>query len=82
MTAATSTSWISKKADRCGGAACVRDVRITVWGLVEWRRLGLADSEIMRAVNGLTQGDLDVAMRYADANLDEINTAIRLNDEA
>ena len=61
---------------------CPRHSDHRVGGLVEWRRLGLTDSEIMRAVNGLTQDDLDEAMRYAEANLDEINAAIRLNDEA
>ena len=29
---AVTASWISKKPDRCGGDACVRDTRITVWG--------------------------------------------------
>ena len=82
MATATSTSWISKKPDRCGGDACVRDVRITVWGLVEWRRLGLSDEEILHSVNGLTQDDFDEAMRYADENREEIDAAIQLNDEA
>ena len=24
-------SWITKKANRCGGEACIRETRITVW---------------------------------------------------
>ena len=57
MTAA----YISKKPDRCGGDACLRDTRITVWGLVAYRRQGLSDVEIMRAVQRLTPGDLEAA---------------------
>jgi uncharacterized protein (DUF433 family) len=74
-------SWISKKADRCGGDACVRDTRITVWGLVAYRRLGMSDAEIMRAVQGLTPVDLEAAWEYAAAHLDEIDEAIRVNEE-
>jgi len=29
----------SKKPDRCGGDACIRDHRIPVWALVNYRRL-------------------------------------------
>ena len=54
-------SWISNKPDRCGGDACVRDSRITVWGLVAYRRLGMSDGEIMKAVQGLTPADLKAA---------------------
>jgi hypothetical protein len=45
-------SWISKKPDRCGGDAFVRDTRIIVWGLVAYRRLGMSDAEIMLASGG------------------------------
>ena len=77
----TATSWISKKPDRCGGEACIRDTRITVWGLVEYHDLGLSDAEILRAVQGLTDADLEAAWKYAAANADEIDRAIRENDE-
>ena len=43
----TAASWISKKVGRCGGDACIRDTRITVWGLVSQRRLGMSDKEIL-----------------------------------
>ena len=75
------TSWISKKADRCGGDACVRDTRITVWGLVAYRRLGMSDAEIVRAVQGLTPADLDAAWEYAAAHAAEIDEAIAVNEE-
>jgi len=76
---ATTTSWVSKKADRCGGDACIRDTRITVWGLVEWRRRGLTDAQIRESIQGLTQPDLDTAWDYYASHTDEIDEAIRLN---
>jgi uncharacterized protein (DUF433 family) len=77
---ATTASWISKKPDRCGGEACVRDTRITVWGLAAYRRLGLSDDEIRQAVQGLTPADLEAAWEYAAANAEEIDRAIRENE--
>jgi uncharacterized protein (DUF433 family) len=77
----TTASWVSKKPDRCGGDACVRDTRITVWGLVDYRRLGMSDAEILRAVQGLTPADLGAAWEYAAANAEEIDRAIRENEE-
>ena len=70
-------SWISKRPDRCGGDACVRDSRITVWGLVAYRRLGLSDAEILAAVQGMTAADLESAWEYATANPADIEDAIR-----
>src|SRR5271169_3446258 len=72
-TMSTATSWITKKPGRCGGRACVRDSRITVWGLVAYRRLGAPDEQILAAVQGLTPGDLDAAWDYERANKDEID---------
>ena len=74
-------SWISKKPDRCGGDACLRDTRITVWGLVAYRRLGMSDGEILHAVQGLTPTDLEAAWEYAAAHAEEIDEAIRVNEE-
>ncbi len=70
-------SWISKKPDRCGGDACVRDTRITVWGLAAYRRLGMSDPEILGAIQGLIPADLEAAWEYAAANAEEIDRAIR-----
>jgi len=74
-------SWISKQPDRCGGEACVRNTRITVWGLVAYRRLGLSDADILKAVQGLAPADLEAAWEYAAANAEEIDRAIRANEE-
>jgi uncharacterized protein (DUF433 family) len=59
----------------------MRDMRITVWGLVAYRRLGMSDAEIMAAVQGLTPVDLEAAWEYAAAHPDEVDEAIRANEE-
>jgi uncharacterized protein (DUF433 family) len=79
---ASQLSWISKKPNRCGGDACVRDTRITVRGLVAYKRLGLSDAEIIQAVPGLTAADLEAVWGYAAINELEIEQAIRANEEA
>jgi uncharacterized protein (DUF433 family) len=72
----TAASWISKKPDRCGGDACVRDTRITVWGLVEARRLGASDAELLETFPGLTPADLEAAREYQRLNGLEIERNI------
>lgn len=79
---AKTSSWVSKKAERCGGDACVRDTRITIWGLVEWRRLGRSDAEILQSIQGLTPADLEAAWEYAASHPQEVEQAIRENADA
>ena len=73
---------IQKRSDVCGGDACVRNTRVTVWGLVAWRRLGLSDRELLDRVPVLTQSDLEAAWEYTTAHADEIELALRQNEEA
>jgi uncharacterized protein (DUF433 family) len=77
---ATAT-WISKKPDRCGGDACVRETRIPVWVLVGYRRLGSSDADILQAYPSLTAADLEAAWEYAVANPAEIDSDILENEE-
>jgi uncharacterized protein (DUF433 family) len=77
---ATATSWISKQPGRCGGDACVRDTRITIWGLEAMRRRELPDDQILAAVPGLTKADLEAAWDYVSINQDEIDLAICGNE--
>ncbi len=74
-------SWISKKPDRCGGDACIRDSRIPVWGLVRDRQLGATDEAILHSYPTLTPADLEAAFAYAASHPEEIETAIRENEE-
>jgi uncharacterized protein (DUF433 family) len=75
------TNLISKKPDRCGGEACIRDLRIPVWAVINYQRLGAADAEILQAYPSLRSSDLAAAYDYADAHPDEIEAAIRRNEE-
>jgi uncharacterized protein (DUF433 family) len=77
----TTASWISQKPDRCGGDACVRETRIPVWVLVNYRRLGASDEDVLRAYPSLSGPDLEAAFGYAAANQEEIDRAIRENEE-
>jgi uncharacterized protein (DUF433 family) len=52
------TSWIEKNPDVCGGDACIRDTRHTVYGLVEWKNLGLTDERILEHHPDLSLADL------------------------
>lgn len=75
----TLTSWVQKRPQVCGGDACLRDTRYTVWGLVEWRRLGLDDPEILRRHPDLSPEDLEAAWDYFRKNNLEIEQALWLN---
>lgn len=75
-------SWIQRSPDVCGGDACVRNTRITVHGLVQWRKLGLSDARILEIIEGLTGGDLAAAWEYYRLHQAEIDEEIRLNEEA
>ena len=79
----TSTDRITKTPGVCGGDACIRGTRITVWGLFQRRRLGLSDAVISESIQGgLPPADLEAAWEYAAAHPDEIEEAIRRNTEA
>ena len=75
-------SWVQKTPNVCGGDACIRKTRITVNGLVEWRKLGLSDERILETIEGLTPEDLAAAWEYYRLHQDEIDEEIRLNNEA
>ena len=77
---ATVTDRITKNPNVCGGDACIRGTRVTIWGLVRQQQLGATDEEILRAVQGLTLADLQAAWQYAGANAEEVNQAIRENE--
>ena len=78
----TGTSWVQKTPDVCGGDACIRDTRHTVYGLVEWRKLGLADARILEHHPDLPKADLDAAWLYYDQHREEIEQAIKEDEEA
>ncbi len=77
----TKQSWVQKTLDVCGGDACIRNTRITVWGLVLSRRLGASDASILKNIVGLTPDDLEAAWDYYRHDSAEIDEAIRVNEE-
>jgi uncharacterized protein (DUF433 family) len=73
-------SWAQQASEVCGGDACIRNTRYTIWGLVEWSKLGLSDAEILERHPDLTQADLQVAWDYYRECPEEIDQAIRDNE--
>ncbi len=77
-------SWpgITKTPDVCGGDACLATTRLPVWLFVSLRRQGSSDAEILQFYPHLNAENLVNVWTYADANSEEIETAICKNEEA
>lgn len=73
-------SWIKKTPGVCGGRACIRNTRITVWGLVNAHRLGASNEQILQNIVGLTPDDLHAASDYYREHPAEIDEDIRDNE--
>ena len=73
---------IQKTRRVCGDDAKVAHTRIPVWVLEQARRLGMSESQILRDYPGLTREILREAFAYAHAHPQEIEEAIRSNEEA
>jgi uncharacterized protein (DUF433 family) len=78
-----SNSWqgIEKTPGVCGGDACIVNTRIPVWLLVNAHRLGISEAQILQNYPTITAADLGNAWAYAKAYPDEIEIAIRENEE-
>jgi uncharacterized protein (DUF433 family) len=74
-------SGIEKTPCLCGGDACIRQTRIPVWVLVNACGLGISEAELLENYPTLGAADLANAWAYAEAYLDEIETAIQENEE-
>ncbi len=73
---------ITKTPGVCGGDACIRNLRVPVWQLEAGRQLGISDTEQMASFIDLNQSDLDNAWAYVESNREEIERALRENEEA
>ena len=58
----------------------MRNTRIPVWVLVNYRRLGADDAAILQAYPSISSADLEIAWDYAAKNAREIDEAIRENE--
>ncbi len=76
------TNGITKTPGVVGGDACIRNMRIPVWSLVEYRQMGTNDDKILEAYPQLTSADLANAWAYAETFPTEIAQAIAVNQEA
>jgi uncharacterized protein (DUF433 family) len=62
--------------------ACIRKTRIPVWLLVSYRRQSATDAHILEGHPDLSAVDLVNAFSYAEVYPDEIERAIREQEEA
>lgn len=77
MQTKATTSWIEKSPEVCGGDACIRRTRIPVWLLVSFRTQGMSDAKLLEGYPGLTQDDLEAAWAYCKDHSEEVDAAIR-----
>jgi len=66
----------------CGGEPCIVRTRIPVWLLVQARRLGTSEADLLRSYPTLTAEDLTNAWAFARAHAADIDTQIRDNESA
>jgi uncharacterized protein (DUF433 family) len=66
----------------CGGEPCIVRTRIPVWLLVQARRLGTSEADLLRSYPMLRAKDLVQAWVYALAHREEIEQQILANETA
>lgn len=71
---------VEKTPGICGGSARIVRTRIPVWTLEQYRRLGMAEAELLRVYPTLRAEDLANAWAYVRAHLAEIDEDIRQNE--
>jgi len=73
---------LKSKPDVCSGEPCIVRTRIPVWVLVQSRRLGISEADLLRSYPTLRAEDLANAWAYYRTHRDEIQQQIRENEEA
>jgi uncharacterized protein (DUF433 family) len=66
----------------CGGDACIIRTRIPVWVLVQSRRLGVSEADILKSYPTLRAEDLVHAWAYEQSHCQEIDQQIAENEKA
>lgn len=66
----------------CGGDPCIVRTRIPVWLLVQARRLGTSEAELLRAYPSLRAEDLTNAWSYYRGHREEVEQQIQENEAA
>ncbi|MDE0207657.1 MAG: DUF433 domain-containing protein [Candidatus Tectomicrobia bacterium] len=73
---------VESRPEICGGEACLVRTRVPVWLLVQARRLGTSDIDILRSFPTLRAEDLANAWAYSRSHAEEIDQQIRSNEAA
>jgi uncharacterized protein (DUF433 family) len=73
---------VDRRPNVAGGEACIRNTRIPVWVLVQARRLGISEQELLNSYPALRSEDLSNAWAYYHAHQDEIDQQIHDNEIA
>jgi uncharacterized protein (DUF433 family) len=73
---------IESTPDVCGGEPCIVRTRIPVWVLVQAKRFGTSEAELLRSYPTLRAEDLANAWAYARAHPEEIEQQILANETA
>jgi len=73
---------IESNPDICGGEPCIVRTRIPVWILVQARRLGKSEADLLSAYPTLRAEDLANAWAYVRSHIKEIEQQIRENEKA
>ncbi len=66
----------------CGGEPRIVRTRIPIWVLVQARRLGTSEAELLRSYPSLRAEDLANAWGYYRSHKEEIDRQVRENEEA
>ncbi len=66
--------------DICDGKARILRTRIPVWSLVNSKKLGFSDLELLHEYPSITQEDLDNAWNYYRSHKEEIDALIFENE--
>lgn len=66
----------------CGGEPCIVRTRIPVWVLVQARRLGTSEADLLKCYPTLHAEDLANAWAYFRSHRDEIEKQIKENEVA
>ncbi|MBW4632460.1 MAG: DUF433 domain-containing protein [Iphinoe sp. HA4291-MV1] len=73
---------ITKTPGVMGGDACIDKTRLPVWLFISLRRQGATDAELLNMYPHISAADLVNVWAYADAHPDEIEIALREQEEA
>ena len=73
---------IESTPDVCGGEPCIVRTRIPVWILVQSKRLGMSEADILRSYPTLRAEDLTNAWAYERLHHEEMDRQIADNEKA